>query len=143
MIRRPPRSTLFPYTTLFRSPALTLSKQLTSPTQAQIGQQVQYTLRYGNAAGAAPAQNAVLTDTLPVGLQYVSATTAPAVAGQVLSWALGTLAAGGSGAIDLLLALAPPARGTVLVRNGAWVQAPATPAPSAAAAPAAPSGAPP
>src|SRR2546425_8566352 len=64
MIRRPPRSTLFPYTTLFRSPALTLSKQLTSPTQAQIGQQVQYTLRYGNAAGAAPAQNAVLTDTL-------------------------------------------------------------------------------
>src|SRR5947209_13484551 len=25
MIRRPPRSTLFPYTTLFRSPALTLS----------------------------------------------------------------------------------------------------------------------
>src|SRR3989454_3266357 len=60
-------------------PALTLSKQLTSPTQAQIGQQVQYAVAYGNAAGAAPAQNAVLTDTLPLGLQYVSATTAPSV----------------------------------------------------------------
>src|SRR2546425_3901599 len=121
MIRRPPRSTLFPYTTLFRSPALTLSKQLTSPTQAQIGQQVQYTLRYGNAAGAAPAQNAVLTDTLPVGLQYVSATTAPAVAGQVLSWSLGTLAAGGRGAIGLVLAAAPPVRDTGLVRHVPWI----------------------
>ncbi len=115
-------------------PALTLSKQLTSPTQAQIGQQVQYTLRYGNAAGAAPAQNAVLTDTLPVGLQYVSATTAPAVAGQVLSWSLGTLAAGGSGVIDLVLAVAPTVRDTVLVRNVAWIRAQGTPALSAAAA---------
>src|SRR5256886_13723983 len=30
MIRRPPRSTLFPYTTLFRSPAETLDRRLSA-----------------------------------------------------------------------------------------------------------------
>src|SRR5260370_22317563 len=34
MIRRPPRSTLFPYTTLFRSPSLSLGKALRcAPTE--------------------------------------------------------------------------------------------------------------
>src|SRR5947208_7987712 len=41
MIRRPPRSTLFPYTTLFRSPKLTLSLglryELTPPFVDQVG----------------------------------------------------------------------------------------------------------
>src|SRR5256885_7317934 len=73
MIRRPPRSTLFPYTTLFRSnilaPALSLTKQLTSPAVALVGQQVRYRLHYADAAGAGSAQSVVLTDTLPAGLQ--------------------------------------------------------------------------
>src|SRR5256885_12388167 len=34
MIRRPPRSTLFPYTTLFRSGSYTLSEERTAPTCA-------------------------------------------------------------------------------------------------------------
>src|SRR3989475_9569577 len=70
---------------------------------------------------------------VPGGRQYVSARPAPAVAGQVLSWSLGTLAAGGSGAIDLVLAVAPTVRDTVLVRNVAWIQAQGTTALSAAA----------
>ena len=115
-------------------PALSLDKQLTSPSVALIGQQVRFTLRYANAVGAAPAQNVVLTDTLPAGLQYFSATSAPSVAGQVLSWSLGTLAAGESGAIDLVLAVAPTVRDTVLVRNVAFLQAQSTTALSAAAA---------
>src|SRR5256885_12779519 len=32
MIRRPPRSTLFPYTTLFRSPCATPAAPITSPS---------------------------------------------------------------------------------------------------------------
>src|SRR6266516_270908 len=115
-------------------PALSLSKQLTSPSGALVGQQVKYTLRYGNAAGAAPAQSVVLTDTLPTGLQYVSATPAPAVAGQVLTWSLGTLAAGDSGAIDLVAVVSPTVRDTVLVRNLAFLQAQGTAAQTAAAA---------
>src|SRR5438445_538229 len=115
-------------------PALSLSKQLTSPAVALVGQQVHYTLRYANAAGAAPALSAVLTDTLPTGLQYLSATSAPAVAGQVLTWSLGTLAAGDSGAIDLVAVVAPTVRDTVLVRNLAYLHAQGTAAQAAAAA---------
>src|SRR6266446_7265672 len=37
MIRRPPRSTLFPYTTLFRSPFRTLRMRLTAADPASAG----------------------------------------------------------------------------------------------------------
>ena len=33
MIRRPPRSTLFPYTTLFRSPVFSIIQPITVPNQ--------------------------------------------------------------------------------------------------------------
>src|SRR2546422_6077662 len=55
MIRRPPRSTLFPYTTLFRSPALALEVVLRrgDPCRRQVAQVV-------------PAQRVVGADRLPV-----------------------------------------------------------------------------
>src|SRR5258707_1767222 len=37
MIRRPPRSTLFPYTTLFRSPVLILSQQASVHCNCRLG----------------------------------------------------------------------------------------------------------
>src|SRR6266702_4725316 len=98
-------------------PALTLAKALVGPAQAQIGQQVQYTLRYGDAAGGAPVSNVVLTDTLPAGLNYLSATPAPTSVGPVLSWALGSLAPGDTGAITLLLQVSNTVRDTVWARN--------------------------
>src|SRR3989442_3854073 len=36
MIRRPPRSTLFPYTTLFRSPKVEIAKTLDAKTPGQV-----------------------------------------------------------------------------------------------------------
>ncbi len=114
-------------------PALTLTKQLTSPALALVGQQVQYRLHYADAAGAGAAQSVVLTDTLPAGLQFVSATTAPTVAGQILSWPLGTLAGGDSGTIDLVLVVAASVRDTVLVRNMAYIEGQGTGATSATA----------
>src|SRR2546426_471728 len=98
-------------------PALTLTKALVSPTQALVGQQVQYTLRYGDAAGAAPVSNVVLTDTLPAGLNYVSAAPAPSVVGPVLSWNLGNLAAGDTGVINLVLQVSGTVRDTVWAIN--------------------------
>jgi len=120
--------------TTILAPALSLTKQLTSPAVALVGQQVGYRLRYSNAASAGNAQSAVLTDTLPTGLQFVSATSAPAVAGQVLSWPLGTLAPGDSGTIDVVLVVAASVRDTVLARNLAYLEAQGTPAVSSAAA---------
>src|SRR5256885_7612461 len=40
MIRRPPRSTLFPYTTLFRSEQTLLARHLAAQQRAQAGQQL-------------------------------------------------------------------------------------------------------
>src|SRR6266568_3686594 len=98
-------------------PALTLTKALVSPTQAQIGQQVLYTLRYGDATSGAPVSNVVLTDTLPAGLNYVSATPAPSTVGPVLSWAIGALAPGDSGVVNLVLQVSNTVRDTVWARN--------------------------
>jgi uncharacterized repeat protein (TIGR01451 family) len=98
-------------------PALTLTKTLVGPTQALIGQQVQYTLRYGDATGGAPVSNVVLTDTLPVGLNYVSATPAPTTVGPVLSWVLGNLAAGDTGVVNLVLQVSGTVQDTVWARN--------------------------
>ena len=121
--------------TTILAPALSLSKQLTSPAVALVGQQVQYRLRYGNAASAGSAQNVVLTDTLPVGLQYASATVPPTIVGQVLTWPLGTLAPADSGVIDLVLTVAASVRDTVVARNLAYIQGQGTPAVSAPATP--------
>jgi len=98
-------------------PALTLTKALVSPTQAQIGQQVLYTLRYGDATSGAPVSNVVLTDTLPAGLNYVSATPAPSTVGPVLSWTIGALAPGDSGVVNLVLQVSNTVRDTVWARN--------------------------
>src|SRR3989441_62359 len=39
MIRRPPRSTLFPYTTLFRSQELPVDAELAGPVEGDLGDQ--------------------------------------------------------------------------------------------------------
>src|SRR2546430_11313066 len=53
MIRRPPRSTLFPYTTLFRSPRFRIQKQSPPPQAADDG-----VLRVGmTASGARDKEN--------------------------------------------------------------------------------------
>src|SRR5260370_16651849 len=51
MIRRPPRSTRFPYTTLFRSQAAIPAIGSTLPQGAAPGQTIDVKLRGGNLAG--------------------------------------------------------------------------------------------
>src|SRR2546430_5692274 len=53
MIRRPPRSTLFPYTTLFRSPAQSArTERRQAPLVRQLGQRVDLVHELGELAGA-------------------------------------------------------------------------------------------
>ena len=104
-------------------PALALEKLVSGPSQAFVGQQLRYTLRYRNAAAAAPATGAVVSDTLPAGLDYVSATPGAAVAGQVLTWSVGDLAAGDSGVVDLVVQVNASVRDTVWVQNVAALAA--------------------
>src|SRR5260370_471643 len=72
MIRRPPRSTLFPYTTLFRSdattinqlPDLTIAKSHSGNfTQGQVG--ATYSITATNSGSAPTSHAGTLTDTLP------------------------------------------------------------------------------
>ena len=98
---------------------LSLAKQLVGPAQALVGQQVHYQLRYANLSGTNTVPGVTLVDTLPAGLDYASATLAPAVAGSILSWPLGALAPGASSTIDLFLSVNGTVRDTVWVRNTA------------------------
>ncbi len=103
-------------TTTILRPNVFISKS--GPAVATVGDQFAYTLAYGNN-GTAGATGVQLVDTLPAGLVFVSASPSPStVAGQVLTWNLGTLAAGGSGSITVNVRSATSvANGTVVVNN--------------------------
>src|SRR2546428_7026966 len=68
MIRRPPRSALFPYTTLFRSLAVTKVVNDATPNERET---LTYTVTLTNN-GPDAASNAAVTDLLPAGLKYAS-----------------------------------------------------------------------
>ena len=59
------------------------------------GETFQYILTYENAGGGA-GEGVVLTNTLPAGITFVSASIAPTVNGNTLIWNLGTVAPGSS-----------------------------------------------
>src|SRR5262249_51448462 len=85
----------------------------TGPTSAATGSTFAYTLAYGNN-GAASAATVSLVDTPPPGLAFVSASPAPSsVSGQTLTWDLGSLAAGSSGAITLNVSVSASAPASV------------------------------
>src|SRR6266481_9440487 len=90
MIRRPPRSTLFPYTTLFRSQAA--ARRRDHHVAAEIGPLEQVVLaarvrgqlgESGVDDGAVQAFGKILKHELPVGVHVVSEATARAQAGDV------------------------------------------------------------
>jgi uncharacterized repeat protein (TIGR01451 family) len=67
-----------------------------------------YRLAYGNR-GSVPSVGAVLTHTLPAGLTFVGAEPAPSLVDGSLVWALGDLASGASGEVQVAVALPPDA----------------------------------
>ena len=68
----------------------------TATPRAVVGEVFNYAITVSNPSKVA-ATNVVVTDDLPAGIQYVSSSPTAKVAGQKLSWSLGTLA-GGAGA---------------------------------------------
>ena len=75
------------------APAIKITK--TAPATAILGQQFNYNITVTNP-GRAAANNVVVTDVLPAGIAYVSSTPKAQVAGQTLTWSLGSLPSGGS-----------------------------------------------
>jgi len=104
------------WTTTILRPNVTITK--TGPATVTAGDPLAYTLSYRNT-GSAPAASVQIVDTLPAGVTFISASPAPtSVAGQVLTWNMGTIAAGGSGSITLnVQTSATLVNGTSLTNN--------------------------
>jgi uncharacterized repeat protein (TIGR01451 family)/fimbrial isopeptide formation D2 family protein len=79
-----------------------------APDPVIAGQLVRYTLVYSNS-GPSDAVNVGITDTLPAGLSFVSASVTPNIAGQTASWSLGTLPSGASGTLVVTATVNPGA----------------------------------
>ncbi|MGE5344563.1 MAG: DUF11 domain-containing protein, partial [Acidithiobacillales bacterium] len=66
------------------------------PATASIGSDITYTITYGNTGGSA-ATSVVITDPVPAGTTFVSATGGGTFAAGVVTWNIGTVAAGATG----------------------------------------------
>ena len=104
-------------------PDLLIEKNLTSANVAFVGEQVSYVLRYGNSSTTVTAQSVEVSDTLPIGLEYVSSVPPATVNGQILTWAIGDVAPGDTTDIQLTVRVADLAQDTLMVANMAVVAA--------------------
>ncbi len=85
-------------TTQVVSPALSVSK--TGPASMLVNTPFDYIATVSNT-GDGVASNVMLTDTLPAGLQFVSANPAAMADGQTVSWSLGSLQPGASRSVTV------------------------------------------
>jgi uncharacterized repeat protein (TIGR01451 family) len=104
-------------------PQLAIAKLLSGPTTARVGEELEYTISYSNQSATTEARNTLLADTLPAGLEFVSAQPAAQVNGQILTWDLGLVAPGDSAAVVVRVRVAQSVRDTLRVRNIAVLDA--------------------
>lgn len=84
----------------FLASDLSVVKTTTATDPVVIGDPIPFTLTASNA-GPADAPDAVVTDTLPANLTYVSNDCGAAVAGQTITWTIGALANGASAVCNI------------------------------------------
>jgi uncharacterized repeat protein (TIGR01451 family) len=114
---------------------LGLAKTLLGPATAHIGEQVSYTLVAANRSPTMPARAVSLSDTLPAGLEFVSASPAATVNGAIVSWTMGDIAPGDSVSVALTVRVSDQVRDTATVSNVAVVSSANALPQSAASAP--------
>ena len=85
--------------TISGAPLLTVAK-IGYPNPVSTGEELTYTIQYANV-GNVPAQDVVLTDMLPDGVTFLSATGGGQEEQGVISWNIGTLAANESGVVEV------------------------------------------
>jgi len=84
------------------APALTFTKSAPATTS---GSTITFTLAYSNA-GPGVADSVVITDTVPTGTTFVSATAGGTLAAGVVTWTIGNLKAGASGSVSFTVSVA-------------------------------------
>jgi uncharacterized repeat protein (TIGR01451 family) len=85
----------------------------TGPAATVASDTVRYVLTLSNA-GPATAYDVVMSDTLPLGVTFVSATRSPTRSGRVLTWPTIASLANGATRADTVVVLAPAALGTLV-----------------------------
>ncbi len=89
------------------APAVKIEKR--GPAHAMVGADVEYTITVINE-GDADADQLEVVDLLPPGMQFVRSDPPGAVEGDRVRWSLGSLAAGGSSALSVVLRATRPGR---------------------------------
>src|SRR5262249_54733053 len=88
-----------------------------SPDPVVAGANLTYALSYSNT-GNADATTVVVTDTLPPNTSFVSATGGGTLSAGVVTWNVGTLAAGATGSLQLVVKVnSPLANGTTITNS--------------------------
>ncbi len=78
-----------------------------SRNRLRVGDTLRYTLDFSNLTSRLPAFNVTLTDTLPEGVDFISATLPYTLSNRVLTWQRPQLPAGAREAVDILVRLRP------------------------------------
>src|SRR5206468_2092821 len=100
-------------TTVSSAPVLAIAKA-DAPDPVSAGSDITYTLSYSNT-GNANASGVVITDTVPANTTFVSATGGGTLAAGVVTWNIGSLNAGSSSSVQLVVQVTSPlANGTVI-----------------------------
>lgn len=87
-------------TTVVRQPVLAVTKS--GPAERYLGRPADFEITVSNT-GDGPARDTVLTDTVPAGLQFESASDGGQFANGVVTWTLGTLEPGASRTVKVTL----------------------------------------
>src|SRR5439155_367266 len=93
-------------TTVTSVPVLAVSAS-DAPDPVVAGGTITYTLSYSNT-GNSGATGVILADTIPVNTTFVSATGGGSLSAGVVTWSIGSLAAGGSGSVQIVVRVASP-----------------------------------
>jgi len=92
---------------------LAISKT-TSAAQASIGDTITYTLSFTHTHTSEPTTNVIVTDLVPEGTGFVSATAPYTLNGSTVEWDIPSLNAGESGSVELVVEVLPIAGNTVV-----------------------------
>ncbi len=104
-------------TTVTLPPTYEVAISKSAPATAHPGDEITYDINY-NITGNALAQNVVVTDTLPAGVEFVSASEDSTVNGNQIVWTLGDLMPTASGSMKVVVRIdSSVASGTSLVNT--------------------------
>jgi serine protease AprX len=93
-------------------PQIELKKTASAPL-IQPGDNITYTLTITHSSGISPTTNVVLTDTLPVGTTFISASLPYSQSGETVRWDFPTIDAMGTRSVDLAVRVDITSTGTI------------------------------